>query len=111
MKTIRTVQIIEDTAMAAAESKKRTNKIIKAFIAEIKLNLCKGNSVGLFEFGTFSPKILRQAKRCTSRARILCDSSRLESLWRLSMANGFNLWLCCEAYKMRHPEMRQVLEW
>lgn len=42
MKTIRTVQIIEDTAMAAAESKKRTNKIIKAFIAEIKLNLCKG---------------------------------------------------------------------
>lgn len=33
MKTIRTVQIIEDTAMAAAESKERTNKIIKAFIA------------------------------------------------------------------------------
>lgn len=23
----------------------------------------------------------------------------------------FNLWLYCEAYKMRHPEMRQVLEW
>lgn len=60
MKTIRTVQIIEDTAMAAAESKERTNKIIKAFIAEIKLNLCKGNSVGLFEFGTFSPKHLAE---------------------------------------------------
>lgn len=27
------------------------------------------------------------------------------------MAKGFNLWLCWEAYKMRHPEMRQVLEW
>ena len=55
MKTIRTVQIIEDTAMAAAESKERTNKIIKAFIAEIKLALCKGDAVALREFGTFNP--------------------------------------------------------
>lgn len=27
------------------------------------------------------------------------------------MAKGFNLWLCWEAYKMAHPEARQVLEW
>ena len=27
------------------------------------------------------------------------------------MAKGYNLWLEWEAYKMRHPEERQVLEW
>lgn len=27
------------------------------------------------------------------------------------MAKGFNLWLCWEAYKMCHPEARQILEW
>lgn len=27
------------------------------------------------------------------------------------MNKGYNLWLEWEAYKMRHPEERQVLEW
>lgn len=27
------------------------------------------------------------------------------------MTKGYNLWLEWEAYKMRHPEIRQVLEW
>lgn len=27
------------------------------------------------------------------------------------MAKGYNLWLEWEAYKMRHPEARQILEW
>ena len=27
------------------------------------------------------------------------------------MTNGYNLWLEWEAYKIRHPEERQVLEW
>lgn len=27
------------------------------------------------------------------------------------MNKGYNLWLEWEAYKMRHPEIRQVLEW
>lgn len=27
------------------------------------------------------------------------------------MTKGYNLWLEWEAYKMRHPESRQVLEW
>ena len=27
------------------------------------------------------------------------------------MTKGYNLWLEWEAYKMRHPEERQVLEW
>ena len=67
MKTIRTVQIIEDTAMAAAESKERTNKIIKAFIAEIKLALCKGEGVVLKEFGTFRT-VRRAPRKCHNLA-------------------------------------------
>ena len=27
------------------------------------------------------------------------------------MTKGYNLWIEWEAYKMRHPEIRQVLEW
>ena len=27
------------------------------------------------------------------------------------MTKGYNLWLDWEAYKMRHPESRQVMEW
>ena len=27
------------------------------------------------------------------------------------MTKGYNLWLEWEAYKMRHPEERRVLEW
>lgn len=27
------------------------------------------------------------------------------------MGNGFNFWLHWEAYKLQHPELRQVLEW
>ena len=27
------------------------------------------------------------------------------------MDKKFNFWLCWEAYKMAHPEARQVLEW
>lgn len=60
MKRIGIDNLVENTAATAGVNQETTRKVIKAFIAEIKLNLCKGNSVGLFEFGTFSPKHLAE---------------------------------------------------
>lgn len=46
-------KMVENTAVTAGVSQETTRKVIKAFIAEIKLALCKGEGVALKEFGTF----------------------------------------------------------
>ena len=46
-------KMIENTATKAGVSQEMTRKVIRAFIAEIKLALCKGEGVALKEFGTF----------------------------------------------------------
>ena len=53
MKRIGIDNLVENTAVTAGVSQETTRKVIKAFIAEIKLALCKGEGVAMKEFGTF----------------------------------------------------------
>ena len=46
-------KMVENTATTAGVSQETTRKVIKAFIEEFKLALCKGEGVALKEFGTF----------------------------------------------------------
>ena len=55
MKRIGLDKMVENTAVTAGVNRETTRKVIKAFIAEIKLALCKGEGVALKEFGTFRP--------------------------------------------------------
>lgn len=48
-------KIVKNTAVTAGVNQETTRKVIKAFVAELKLALCKGESVTLREFGTFNP--------------------------------------------------------
>lgn len=54
-------KMVENTAVTAGVSQETTRKVIKAFIAEIKLALCKGEGVNLKAFGTF--RLVRRAPR------------------------------------------------
>ena len=62
MRRITITKLIPETAIIAEETQKKTEKIIKAFVAEIKLELCKGNSVMLKEFCTLKP-VRRKARK------------------------------------------------
>lgn len=53
MKRIGIDNLVENTAETAVVSQEQARKVIRAFIAEIKLALCKGEGVALKEFGTF----------------------------------------------------------
>ena len=55
MKRIGFENLVEKTAVTAVVSKEQARKVIKAFVAELKLALCKGDAVALREFGTFNP--------------------------------------------------------
>ena len=55
MKRIGLDKMVENTAVTAVVSKEQARKVIKAYLEEIKLALCKGESVILREFGTFNP--------------------------------------------------------
>lgn len=54
-------KMVENTATTAGVSQEQARKVVKAFIAELKLALCKGEAVALREFGTFRP--VRRAPR------------------------------------------------
>lgn len=60
MKRIGLDKMVENTAVTAGVNQETTRKVIKAFIEELKLALCKGEGVALKEFGTFSPKHLAE---------------------------------------------------
>ncbi len=53
MKRIGLEKMVENTATTAGVSQEQARKVIKAFVAELKLALCKGEGVALKEFGTF----------------------------------------------------------
>lgn len=55
MKRIGLDKMVENTAVTAGVSKEQARKVIKAYLEEIKLALCKGDAVALREFGTFNP--------------------------------------------------------
>lgn len=55
MKRIGFEDLVENTAVTAVVSKEQARKVIKAYLEELKLALCKGESVTLREFGTFNP--------------------------------------------------------
>lgn len=62
MKRIGLDKMVENTAVTAVVSKEQARKVIKAYLEEIKLALCKGDAVVLREFGTFKP-VRRQEKK------------------------------------------------
>lgn len=62
MKRIGFEDLVEKTAVTAVVSKEQARKVIKAYLEEIKLALCKGDAVVLREFGTFKP-VRRQEKK------------------------------------------------
>lgn len=53
MKRIGLDKMVENTATTAGVSQEQARKVIKVFVAELKLALCKGEGVALKEFGTF----------------------------------------------------------
>lgn len=55
MKRIGFEDLAEKTAVTAVVSKEQARKVIKTYLEEIKLALCKGDTVALREFGTFNP--------------------------------------------------------
>lgn len=62
MKKIGLDKMVENTAVTAGVSQETTRKVIKAFVAELKLALCKGDSVALREFGAFNPSHRKAVK-------------------------------------------------
>ena len=62
MKRVGFEDLVEKTAVTAVVSKEQARKVIKAYLEEIKLALCKGDAVALREFGTFKP-VRRKEKK------------------------------------------------
>lgn len=48
-------QIIAGTAVMTGTTQKKTEEVIRAFIGELQLHLCKGRSITILGFGTFKP--------------------------------------------------------
>ena len=48
-------QLIESTALVTKTTQKQTEETVRAFIEELKLVLCKGNSVTIQGFATIKP--------------------------------------------------------
>lgn len=61
MKRIGFDKMVENTATTAGVSQDQARKVIKAYLEEIKLALCKGDAVALREFGIFKP--VRRAEK------------------------------------------------
>lgn len=61
MKRIGFEDLVEKTAVTAVVSKEQARKVIKDYLEEIKLALCKGDAVALREFGIFKP--VRRAEK------------------------------------------------
>ena len=55
-------QLIESTALVTKTTQKQTEEIVRAFIEELKLALCKGNAVTIQGFGTVKP-VHRNARK------------------------------------------------
>ena len=55
-------QLIESTALVTKTTQKQTDEIVKAFIEELKLVLCKGNAITIQGFGSFKP-VHRKARK------------------------------------------------
>lgn len=53
MKKIGLDKMVENTAVTAWVSQETTRKVIKAFIVELKLAFCRGDTVAIREFGLF----------------------------------------------------------
>ena len=62
MKRIGLDKMVGNTAVTAGVSQEQARKVIKAYLEEIKLALCKGDAVVLREFGTFKT-VRRQEKK------------------------------------------------
>lgn len=62
MKRIGLDKMVANTAVTAGVSQEQARKVIKAFIAELKLALCKGEGVALREFGAFNPSHRKAVK-------------------------------------------------
>lgn len=48
-------QLIESTALVTKTTQKQTDEIVRAFIEELKLALCKGNAVTIQGLATLKP--------------------------------------------------------
>lgn len=46
-------KMVEKTATTAGVSQEQARKVIRAFIAELKLAFCRGDTVAIREFGVF----------------------------------------------------------
>lgn len=55
MKKTSMKQLIEGTAFVTKTTQKQTDEIVRAFIEDLKLVLCKGNAVTIQGFGSFKP--------------------------------------------------------
>ena len=53
MKGIGLDKMVENTATTAGVSQEQARKVIRAFIAELKLAFCRGDTVAIREFGVF----------------------------------------------------------
>lgn len=62
MKRIGLDKMVANTAVTAGVSQEQARKVVKAFIAELKLALCKGDAVALREFGAFNPSHRKAVK-------------------------------------------------
>ena len=48
-------KMVKNTAVTAGVNQETTRKVIKAFVAELKLAFCRGDTVAIREFGVFNP--------------------------------------------------------
>lgn len=55
-------QLIESTALVTKTTQKQTDEIVRAFIEELKLVLCKGNAITIQGFGSFKPVHRKERK-------------------------------------------------
>lgn len=53
MKRIGLDKMVENTVTTAGVSREQARKVIRAFIAELKLAFCRGDTVAIREFGVF----------------------------------------------------------
>lgn len=55
-------QLIESTAFVTKTTQKQADEIVRAFIEELKLVLCKGNAITIQGFGSFKPVHRKERK-------------------------------------------------
>lgn len=55
-------QLIESTAFVTKTTQKHADEIVRAFIEELKLVLCKGNAITIQGFGSFKPVHRKERK-------------------------------------------------